>query len=222
MKLLLALAGSVVATTAYSANFFDNFNRPDANDLGPNWTHTAGTIGIVNNRAQAPAQVTNVALVTGYSDIAANTAVSFDVFHTTQSTAYAAAILGYTDAATSIFVKVQDNLSAGNFNRAFFYVGDNGLSGSVLYVDLTPFSAGRVYVSFAGTVATLNIDTNFDLIMDQTYSADYGSSAYGLGAGLAAYGDAEIDNYMINAVPEPATLAVLGLGVAALLRRRRA
>jgi hypothetical protein len=221
MKTLLALSGTLMASMAVSSSFFDNFDRANSGDLGPNWTHTAGTIGIVNNRAQAPTQDTNVALVTGYSDIAANTVVSFDVFHNTQSLTFVGAVLGYTDAFTSIFVKVQDNTFSGNFNRAFFYVGDNGVSGGVSYADLTPFTAARVYVSFAGTVATLGIDTNFDFVMDQTYSADYGSSAYGLGAGLAAWGDAEIDNYGINAVPEPASLAVLGLGVVAMLRRRR-
>jgi len=204
-----------------STSFFDNFDRADAGDLGLNWTNMTGTIGIVNNAAQAPSQSTSVALVNGYSDIAANTLVSFDVFHDTQSVAYAGAVLGYTNSTTSIFVKVQDNLSAGNFNRAFFYQGDNGNGGSFGIVNLNPFTTGRVYVSFAGTVATLSIDTNFDLVMDQTYSADYFSAGYGNGAGLAAYGDARIDNYGINAVPEPATMAALGLGVAALIRRRK-
>ncbi|MCC7434177.1 MAG: PEP-CTERM sorting domain-containing protein [Methanoregulaceae archaeon] len=222
MKFLLVLGGSVVATTAMSASFFDNFDRPDAGDLGSNWTNVAGTIGIVNNQAMAPSTSTNVALVTGYSDTAANTAISFDVSHTSGTVAFAAAVLGYTSNSSSIFVKVQDNLSDGTFNRAFFYIGDNGSGGGFGFDDMTPFTSARVYVWFSGTVASLGIDTNFDMVLDQTYSRDYGTSAWGTGAGLSAYGDAAIDNYGINAVPEPATLAALGLGVAALLRRRRA
>lgn len=221
MRFLLALAGSVVATSAMSASFFDNFDRADAGDLGINWTNLTGTIGIVNNMAQAPNESTNVALVSGYSDTAANTVVSFDVFHTEGTIAYAGAVLGYTNSTTSIFVKVQDNLAAGNFNRAFFYQGDNGNGGGFGFVDLNPFTSGRIYVSFAGTIAKLDIDTNFDTVIDQSYQADYLSAGYGNGAGLAAYGNARIDNYAINAVPEPATLAALGLGVAALLRRKR-
>lgn len=221
MKRMLVLSGTLVASMAASSSFFDNFDRANAPDLGVNWTNMTGTIGINGNMAQAPITDTNVALVNGYSDLAANTAISFDLFHESGTVSYAAAVLGYTSQASSIFVKVQDNESNGTFNRAFFYVGDNGAGGGFGYDDLNPFTSARVYVWFTGTVASLGIDTNFDTVLDQTYSRDYGTSAWGTGAGLGAYGDALIDNYAINAVPEPATLAVLGLGVAALLRRRR-
>lgn len=222
MKLLLVLGGSVVATTAMTANFFDNFNRADAGDLGSNWTNIVGSPAIVNNRATALGEFHNMALVTGYSDLVQNTLVSMDVFHTSQTVAYAGAVMGYTDNFTSVFLKVQDNSSTGDFNRAFFYLGNNENGGLLSFADMVPFTSARVYFSFAGTTATIGVDTNFDLTIDQTFAHDYGTSAFGTGAGLVAYGNAEIDNYVINAVPEPAAVAVLGFGLAALLRRRRA
>lgn len=224
MKRMLVLSGTLVASMAVSSSFFDNFDRANAPDLGANWTNMTGTIGINGNMAQAPNSDTNVALVSGYSELAANTAVSFDVFNQSASVTYAAAVLGYTSQVSSIFVKVQDNQANGTFNRAFFYIGDNGAGGGFGYEDLNPFTSARVYVWFTGTVAFLGIDTNFDLVLDQTYSRDYGSSVWGTGAGLGVYGDGKIDNYGVAPLPgfpEPASLAVLGLGVAALLRRKR-
>jgi len=205
-----------------SASFFDNFNRPNFGNLGANWVNQTGSIGIVSNAAQAPSQSINVALVNGYADTVLNTKISFDVFHSSATVAFAGAVLGHASSSSSAFIKVQDNTSVGTFNRVFFYVGNNGTGGSMGFDDMVGFSSARIYVSFTGTVATLGVDSNFDTVIDQSFSRDYGSTSFGLGAGLAAYGDARVDNYAINAVPEPATMAALGLGVAALLRRKRA
>lgn len=144
------------------------------------------------------------------------------MFHSTASVAFAGAVLGHTGPASSAFIKVPDNTSVGNFNRVFFYIGNNGGGGSFGFDDMVGFTSARIYVSFTGTVATLGVDSNFDTVIDQSFSRDYGSTSFGLGAGLAAYGDSRIDNYAINAVPEPATMAALGFGLAALLRRKRA
>lgn len=223
MKFLVAIGGLTLASSAMSASFFDDFNRANSGNLGANWVNATGSIGIVNNAAQAPSQSTNVALVNGYSDTVQNTSISFDVLHSTSSVTYAAAVLGHSSSSNSAFIKVQDNTSSGTFNRVFFYIGDNGAGGSLGFFDMTAFSTARIYVSFAGSVATLGVDSNFDTVIDQSYSADYGSTSFGTGAGLGAYGSASIDNYAINTVvPEPATMAALGLGLAALIRRKRA
>lgn len=63
-------------------------------------------------------------------------------------------------------------------------------------LDLTPY--------MDGTVKTLTFTT----IDGQRLNSTSGSNAF-------------VDNVSIQAVPEPATMAVLGLGAAALLRRRR-
>lgn len=221
MKILLAIGGLTLASSAMSASFFDDFNRANSANLGANWVNATGSVGIVNNAAQAPSQSTNVALVNGYSDTVQNTTISFDVAHSSNTVAFAGAVLGHSSSSMSAFIKVQDNTSAGNFNRVFFYIGNNGAGGSLGFVDMTGFSSARIYVGFTGTVATLGVDSNFDTVIDQSYSADYGATGFGTGAGLTAFGDARIDNYAINPVPEPATMAALGLGVAALIRRKR-
>ena len=77
MKQLVALAGFALAATATSAQFFDDFNRPDSGTLGSNWTMVNGSIGIVNNQAMAPNADFHYAVVNGYSDLPGNTVVSF-------------------------------------------------------------------------------------------------------------------------------------------------
>jgi len=221
MKLFVAFGGLLMASSAMSVQFFDNFNRADASDLGPNWVNMSGTIGISGGMAVAPTQAWNLALVNGYSDTPQNTTITFDVFHGQQSVTFAAAVLGYLDISTSAHIKVQDNGLGGTYNRAFFYLG-NGNS-NLTYYDLTPFQSARIRVGMVGTVAVLDIDTDFNGTIDQTYSYDYVGYNLGTGAGLGAYGDGKIDNYNINgAVPEPMTLAVVGIGLLGFARRKRA
>jgi hypothetical protein len=79
-----------------------------------------------------------------------------------------------------------------------------------------------------GTLATLQIDSNFDGTADQTYTYDYGTATGGNGIGLGFYGAALADNFGTgtpNATPEPGTGAILLIGagmIATGLKRRRA
>jgi hypothetical protein len=72
----------------------------------------------------------------------------------------------------------------------------------------------------------MDLDTNFDGIPDQTYSA--GSVPLGLlgtGIGLGGFGGGTMDNFAAQSVPEPSTLwlgsAGLGLVLLSMRRQRR-
>ncbi len=224
MKTFFAIGGMLIASSAMSMSFFDNFNRADSSNLGANWSNANGTIGISGNMAQSPDQNTNLATVVGYSDTADNTAIEFDVFHGQQTVTYAAAVLGYSNLSTNIFIKIQDNAIGGTYNRAFFYLGNNGTGGGPGAQNIvTPFASAHIRVTYAGGIATLEMDADFNGTYEQTLTANYGSQTLGTGAGLGAFGDGKVDNYAINAaVPEPATVVVIALGALALLRRRKA
>lgn len=219
MKSRLALALLLFASVAY-ADVLDNFNRPDSPTLGPSWTVQHGGAEIYNNTARALGSSQAYNLVT-YNGISANNAF-VDVYSTDASLAYIALDLAYLDVNNNYFIKVQ-NQGGGlsGFNYVAFYYGNNG-TGPFFLLD-SPFTSGHLTASYSGTVATLLIDTNFDGIPDQTYTFDYGLASGGTGIGLGLYGTALADNFGTSAIPEPASLLLLGtglLGVAGRIRRK--
>lgn len=218
MKTLLICAFAALASASMASSFFDDFNRADSGDLGANWTLQNGSIGISSNMAMAPSQDLHLATVNGYSDTAENTTITFDVFNNGSSTQYAAAVLGYANNSQCLFVKVQNNGGSG-FGSYGFYYGNNG--GGEFGSLANTYTSARVTVSYSGTTATMSIDGDINGSIDETLSHDYGSTTLGTGAGLGAYGSGMIDNYTINAVPEPTTMVLLGLPALALLRKKR-
>jgi hypothetical protein len=227
-KLLLsALALGLVLGLVISAqadSFFDNFNRSDSPNLGPNWT-TSGSIGIASNQAASTNEVANFATVNGFSQSYLTTRLSVDAVSTSTTLNYVALILGYADAAHNIFVKVQNQSDLDNqYHHAAFYYGNNG-GGNFFLLD-TPFAQGRisVYALDADTIR-LDIDSNFDDVADQFYTWDYSAAqiaTLGTGIGLGMYGQALADNYAANyAAPLPGTLLLLGPGLIGLAVLRR-
>lgn len=156
-----------------------------------------------------------------YNGVGANNAF-VDVFSIDSSLAYIALDLAYFDINNSYFIKVQNQGGGGSgFNYAAFYYGNN--SGVNFFLLNSPFTSGRITASFLGTTATLDIDSNFDGIADQTYTYDYGVSTGGTGIGLGLFGTAQADNFGTSAIPEPSSLILLGsgiVGLAGILRRK--
>jgi len=219
LKLTFALA---VAASLASAAILDDFNRPDASTLGPNWTVVAGGAGITGNRAYG---LSDLSLVV-YNGVSASSAF-VDVYNTGTGLQYAALVLGYSGVNSNYFIKVQNQDGGTQFGNYAFYYGNNG--GGGIFASLnTPFSSGRIWATYSGTTAWLYIDSNFDGIADQQYSHVYGNAVSGSGIGLGFYGATQVDNFgagdpVFGEIPEPATasLVVAGLCGAILLRLRR-
>jgi hypothetical protein len=214
----LAAAGATLSFVAPAqAAILDTFNRADAGTLGPNWTQQAGTSSISNNQATG----SNQALAT-FNGGSGN-AVSFDLGSAGAGVQYIAAVLGY-GAGNNFFIKVQSNSNSGSFDRYGFYTGNNG--GGFFASLSNSFQSAHVDVSYVGTIATLTITPNVGSV--QTYTNDYGFTPGGTGIGLGFYGQALADNFadgvIAEAVPEPASWALMiaGFGLAgAAMRRRR-
>lgn len=206
----------------------DEFNRPDAADLGAPWTTVAGQMGISDNRAVAvgSAQGTNFAVLTG----ANSNIASMEVYAIGNALQYIAIGLGYSDPANMYFVKVQGQNGVPSFGHYAFYYGNNGTSlGGFASLD-TPFSSGVMTVSLLGQIVTLEIDTDFDGTPDQVYSRNYGVSTEGTGVGIGIWGAAQGDNFNLGPyngngnggeIPEPGTLLLLSAGLGLLALRRR-
>jgi hypothetical protein len=80
------------------------------------------------------------------------------------------------------------------------------------------FATGAVTGSVNGNSLGISTTTNQTTLGD----VDLYVNAFGVGTGTSGgFNNIYVDNYMVQAVPEPATMAALGLGVAALIRRRR-
>jgi len=220
MRLKVLVAVLLFATAAAYAGVLDDFNRSDAPTLGPNWTVQNWGGEIYNNTARSLNTAQTTALLT-YNGYFADTAF-VDAFTVDTSLSYIALDLAFADVSNNYFIKVQDQGCGTCFNYYAFYYGNNGANGPFALLN-SPFSSGRLTAYFVGTVATLEIDTNFDGIADQIYSYDYGVATGGTGIGLGLYGTAQADNFGSGAVPEPGTLLLLGSGisaVAAAIRRR--
>ena len=126
----------------------------------------------------------------------------------------------------------------------FTYLGDANLDGIIDAVDFAQLDASWLRDASTGHTGTgftwLQGDNNYDGVINATDFAnlDAAYTASQLGGNLAAdpflVGNAALLNLSVadytsmvsgqlasNAVPEPTSIALLGLGAVALLRRRR-
>lgn len=220
MKLKVLFVVLLFATSMAYAGVLDDFNRANAATLGSNWTAQAGGGEIYNNTARAlnGSQFTNILT---YNGVSANNAF-VDVLSVDSSLAYIALDLGYFDANNNYFIKVQNQGCSGScFNYGAFYYGNNG--GGNFFPLTSPFTSGRIFASYSGMTATLDIDDDFDGIIEQSYSYTYGTATGGTGIGLGLYGTAQADNFGSGVTPEPSSLFLLGsgiVGLAGVLRRK--
>ncbi|MEX2242642.1 MAG: PEP-CTERM sorting domain-containing protein [Fimbriimonadaceae bacterium] len=239
MKLGLGIVLFSLAGAANAQFFFDDFNRADSADLGPNYTHVAGTSAtrVISNRAGNVAGNINLSLVNAgnFSANYALTIVEADIFHDgVAATGYVSLSMGHNGVAAGgngLYIKLQTQSGATMFNTMGFYTG-NGSGTTTFWTDppvfftlATPFQNAHMTL-WASDAATINVglDTDFDGNDDQVHTRhlNLGAMTFGTQVGLSVFGtNTTIDNFQASVVPEPASMAALGLGALALVRRRR-
>lgn len=226
MKRTFSLAILVTSLVSFVSadSFSDDFNRADSPNLTGAWDVLAGDIALQNGEAAgrplslglALAQASgNVRGLVFSMDVRANPGAAFS---------YAALAVGTsgTGAGQGLFIKIQDNDGDGLFDTYGLYTGNNnpsGFSGAMFGVLNQQTSSAKISAHIEGDVVRLNV---------QTPGASHDLSAAGVNElvlsdrfGFGLSGSAYADNYSAEAVPEPASLAAIGVGIAALLRRRR-
>ncbi|MCH2100521.1 MAG: hypothetical protein MK209_01155 [Planctomycetes bacterium] len=189
---------------AQSTSGFDDFNRSDSGDLGPDWTTVAGAIGITNNRAQGIVNL-SMATINGVDDDYASSTMSAVVDNGNAGLSYVALVAGYADTANNVFVKLQDNNSDSLMDRVFFYYGNNGgtWGASVYYYDLaTPTPTATIHLSFDsnGDRAVFTVENDSSGQTEVFYGDNLLGVAANLGTGfgLGTYGIGSADDYTVN------------------------
>lgn len=224
-KILLFIVASSLSIALQAAVVSDNFNRPDSPDPGPNWSPQAGSWEIISGRARG----TDSSLMTFIGGSFNEPLLRVDAFSAQQAEgpSYVAMVSLFGDLNNNIFIKIQDNDQDGLFDRVYFYYGNNGdpwsgMTGGDYFQDLpTPIAAVHVSTAVLFDSITLQLDTDFDGIADQTYNRGGIplGSPLGTGIGVGGYGFATVDNFM--AVPEPSPLLLAAAGCLLLPIYRR-
>lgn len=186
----------------------DDFNRADSTNMGADWTEVTGDFSIAGNMATS---TTNNAVMTYNDDVGSHICVD-TIYSGSGSVQYVGIFTGYADPSNNIFVKVQDNTSSGNFNTVFFRYGGN--SGSSLGFDyLSPtFTSARMTVHLVDSTVTVEFDTNFDGMVDQSYSrSGFSTVSLGIYSGLGGYGNPLMDNFGIAPAVLPSSPSSLSI-----------
>ena len=183
MTALIVAGGVALSAQSAMAAGLDAFNRKA---LGGSWVSTTGTLSISSH--QLVGQTGSLGYLKSSSkDTAASAVLSLGG----TDLEFGAVALGNIGGGSNAFVKLQAQNSAGTFDHAGFYTGNN--SGSTYFTLSSPIpSPAVVDVFFCGTVATLRITSAAGV---QVYTNDYGTT-FGAGGGLGTFGAISIDNYV--------------------------
>ena len=185
---LLALAAfsaafsTVFSTTALAQQIsFDDFNRANSTNLGPNWSEVNGDFVIDGNQARGNVTFANDTwmVYTGFAKTYQNTKVRMDFSRFPNDNLFAAGLVFGADPNTwgGVAILVQDNDLNGLFDRIFFEAAVNAgawfSQPTPIFYDLpTQISAGQltVWAEDNGDRAVARVEDNAGNLLG-TYSA---------------------------------------------------
>ena len=197
-------------------DILDDFNRSNSTNMGPYWTEQAGDFSITSQVATS----TNTSLMTYNKSIGEHLCV--DVIHNgISSVQYVALVSGYADLNNNVFVKIQNNVATGTYDRVYFYFGNNG-SNNIAWNNTgsetisAAFSSARMTTHLVGDTITVEFDTDFDGIPDQTYARDgINTTLIGSKAGLGGYGNPLMDNFGVASASAASAQYMVATGLEA-------
>jgi hypothetical protein len=190
-----------------SGIWFDDFNRPDSTNMGPDWTEMDGDLVITDNHGKGN-------LSSGWSYMLHNSAdenyadavMEIDLLTPSGSSGpHVSLIMGVTPGSVSwLYTKIQDNDDDGFYDRLFFYSYANGTPwGSDPFQTLTnPIQTGHVtmYVTNSGDTLNVDIDEDFNGTVDQHYenTGILSLLPLGTGFGIGTWAMGAFDNWGVN------------------------
>lgn len=210
-----ALARTPQATSTGSLNlassWSDDFNRPNASDLGPDWLLQNGSFAIDANRASVQGSGNQWVQHASASQAYDASPASLDFFAALNpQIQYVALSMGVGASTDNIFVKIQDNNSDGRFDRVFFYRGTNGSPWAPTYFfDITaPTVSGRMTCHFTngGDTVVAEIDIDFDGNPEDVFSVSGilgANMTLGTAYGVGAFNQPFFDNWNVGGSTPP-------------------
>lgn len=199
--LRLVTAALVLAAPAVAQQWTDDFDRPDSDAPGPDWTESYGDMDVrnmmgVEGTGSANSKMAHNTASILYTDCIATVRMG----RMDNGSGYVALIMG-DGGGRNLFTKLQDNNGDRLFDTIYFYSNDNGTSyGTGSVVITTPVAECQltVYVTNGGDTMNVDIDENYDGTPEQHYENNgiLGFAAsLGTGLGIGAWSGANWDDW---------------------------